>query len=170
MARRRGDSGHAFEASVHEACIAYAELQTADGLMRGFAQKRVGINRFWPTYPVGLYRAADGWLGATLITLAQWQGFCAMLGLDDLGANPNFFTGLERIEHAAELEAQFMPKLLERPVAHWFAEGAQAPAAAGAGARHAYGAGERSKYAIAARSCRSASVSGFSMDRVRRCI
>jgi crotonobetainyl-CoA:carnitine CoA-transferase CaiB-like acyl-CoA transferase len=122
MARRRGDAGHALEVSVHEACIAYTELQTADSLVRGFAQRRIGINRFWPTYPVGLYRAADGWLGVTLVTPAQWQGFCAMLGLEALGANPAYTTGAERIEHAAELEAQFEPKLRERSVAEWFAE------------------------------------------------
>src|ERR1019366_1111667 len=123
MARRRGDAGHALEVSVHEACIAYTELQTADSLVRGFAQQRIGINRFWPTYPVGLYRASDGWLGITLVTPAQWQGFCTMLGLDALGANPNYTTGMERIAHAAELEAQFLPKLGERTVAEWFAEG-----------------------------------------------
>jgi crotonobetainyl-CoA:carnitine CoA-transferase CaiB-like acyl-CoA transferase len=123
MARRRGDAGHALEVSVHEACIAYTELQTADGLVRGFAQQRIGINRFWPTYPVGLYRASDGWLGITLVTPAQWQGFCTMLGLDALGANPNYTTGMERIGHATELEAQFTPKLRERTVAEWFAEG-----------------------------------------------
>ncbi len=122
MARRRGGDGRALELSVHEACIAYAELQTADGLIRGARQERIGVNRFWPTYPVGIYPAKGGWLGVTLVTPAQWQGFCAMLGLDALGTDPGLVTGMERIDHAAALEAQFLPILLERTPAEWFAE------------------------------------------------
>ena len=122
MARRQGDQGHALEVSIHEACIAYAELNTADAFMRKAGQTREGINRFWPTYPVGIYPARDGWLGVTVVTPAQWVGFCAMLGLDDLGADPGLVTGLERTPHAARLEARFLPKLLERDVSEWFAE------------------------------------------------
>ena len=122
MARRRGDRGHALEVSIHEACIAYAELNTSDAFTRKAGQTREGINRFWPTYPVGIYPARDGWLGVTVVTPAQWAGFCAMLGLDDLDADPGLVTGLERTPHAARLEARFLPKLLERDVADWFAE------------------------------------------------
>ena len=122
FARRRGDAGHAIEVSVHEAAIAYAELNTADAYVRGAGQQREGINRFWPTYPVGIYPARDGWLGVSVVTPAQWQGFCAMLGMDDLGADPTLVTGLERTPRAAELEARFLPILKTRDVADWFAE------------------------------------------------
>jgi len=122
MARRRGDAGRTIEVSVLEACIAYSELHTGDALMFGGGQQRLGINRFWPTYPAGIYRARDGWVGVTIITPLQWRSFCAMLGLDDLGADPALATGLERNGHADVLEARFLPKLLERTVAAWFAE------------------------------------------------
>ncbi len=122
MARRQGDRGRALEVSIQEACIAYAELNTADAFMRKAGQTREGINRFWPTYPVGIYPARDGWLGVTVVTPAQWVGFCGMLGLDDLGADPGLVTGLERTPHAARLEARFLPKLLERDVSEWFTE------------------------------------------------
>ena len=122
MARRRGESGRALEVSVLETAIAYAELNTADAFVRGEGQTRLGINRFWPTYPVGIYPVKDGWLGVTVVTPAQWRSFCAMLGLDDLGANPAFTTGIERMEHAAMIEGRFVPKLLERTVSEWFAE------------------------------------------------
>ena len=42
--------------------IAYSELNTADAYVRGVGQIREGINRFWPTYPVGIYPVKDGWL------------------------------------------------------------------------------------------------------------
>ena len=122
FSRGGGGSGRALEVSVLEAAIAYAELNTADAFMRGEGQVRQGINRFWPTYPVGIYPARDGWLGVTLVTPAQWRAFCAMLGLDDLGADPALTTGLERTPRAAALEARFLPKLRERDAAEWFAE------------------------------------------------
>ncbi len=121
MARRRGAAGRVLELSIHEACIAYAELQTADSLARGTVLARQGVNRFWPTFPVGIHRARDGWLGVTLITPAQWRGFCRLAGLDDLADDPDLATVHERVERAAELEARFVPKLLERSTAEWFA-------------------------------------------------
>ena len=121
MARAR-DGGRRFDASVYEACVTLTEYQVAEAAIRNEAQPRAGIGRFAPTYPLGVYRASDGWIGATMVTPAQWNGFCAMLGLPELAA-PHFTTGLERLPHADELEAQFAPRLAEKPAAHWFAEG-----------------------------------------------
>ncbi len=120
IAREAGDTGRRLDVSVFESCIAYAELQTSDAWVRGAGQDRVGINRFWPTYPVGIYPASDGWIGVSLVTPLQWQGFCRMLGLDDLAARDDLQVGQDRAPHAATLEALFLPKLTEHPVAHWF--------------------------------------------------
>ncbi|MCC0003809.1 MAG: CoA transferase [Methylobacteriaceae bacterium] len=121
MARAR-DGGRRFDASVFEACVTLTEYQVAEAAIRNEPQQRSGIGRFAPTYPLGVYRASDGWIGATMVTPAQWGGFCEMLGLPEL-AVPHFTTGLERLPHADELEAQFAPRLAEKPAAHWFAEG-----------------------------------------------
>jgi crotonobetainyl-CoA:carnitine CoA-transferase CaiB-like acyl-CoA transferase len=121
-ARQAGGGGRTLQASVFEACIAYVELHTSDAWVRNEPQARVGINRFWPTYPVGIYRARDGWLGVTLVTPAQWQGFCRMLGLDDLAADPAYLLGIDRQPDAATLEARFAPLLAEHDVRHWFAQ------------------------------------------------
>ncbi|MFO1133720.1 MAG: CoA transferase [Rhodoblastus sp.] len=123
LVARARDGGRRFEASVHEACVTLAEYQVAEAALRGAPQERAGIGRFAPTYPLGVYRARDGWIGATMVTPAQWRGFCDMLGLPELGAAPHFTTGLERLPHADELEAQFAPRLAEKPAAHWFQEG-----------------------------------------------
>jgi len=123
LVARARDGGRRFEASVYEACVTLAEYQVAEAALRGEPQDRAGVGRFAPTYPLGVYRARDGWIGATMVTPAQWRGFCDMLGLPELGAAPHFTTGLERLPHADELEAQFAPKLAERPAAHWFQEG-----------------------------------------------
>ncbi len=120
IAREAGDTGRHLDISVFESCIAYAELQTSDAWVRGSGQDRVGINRFWPTYPVGIYPVKDGWIGVSLVTPLQWQGFCLMLGLDDLATHPDFILGVDRVPHSAMLEARFVPKLAEHTAAHWF--------------------------------------------------
>ena len=120
VAREAGDTGRRLEVSVFESCIAYAELQTSDAWVRGLGQERAGINRFWPTYPVGIYPTKDGWIGVTLVTPLQWQGFCLMLGLSDLATNPDYMLGMERVPHSAMLESRFLPKLAEQTAAHWF--------------------------------------------------
>jgi crotonobetainyl-CoA:carnitine CoA-transferase CaiB-like acyl-CoA transferase len=120
-ARARGDAGRRMEVSVHEACLALMDLQTADAWFRGAGYAREGINRFPPTYPVGIFPTKDDWIGVTLVTPAQWMGFCRMLGLDDL-ARPEFTMGLDRFPHADTFEARFVPKLRERGAKEWFAE------------------------------------------------
>ena len=122
IARER-DGGRRFEASVHEACVTLAEYQVAEAAFTGALQARIGASRFSPTYPLGIYRAKDEWIGVTMVTPAQWRGFCDMLGLHELGADPKFITGLERLPHADALEAAFTPRLAERTAAEWFAEG-----------------------------------------------
>jgi crotonobetainyl-CoA:carnitine CoA-transferase CaiB-like acyl-CoA transferase len=51
--------------------------------------RRYGRDRFFPTWPMGVYPCARGtFLGVTIVTPAQWRGFCDMLGLPALGADP----------------------------------------------------------------------------------
>ena len=120
-ARARGDAGRRMDMSVHEACLALMDLQTADAWFRGAGYAREGINRFPPTYPVGIFPTKDEWIGVTLVTPAQWMGFCRMLGLDDL-ARPEFTMGIDRFPHADAFEARFIPKLRERSAKEWFDE------------------------------------------------
>ncbi|MDA8247896.1 MAG: CoA transferase [Rhodospirillales bacterium] len=122
-AQAKEERSRLLEVSVHEAAIALAELQTADSWMQGMRQPRIGRNRFVPTYPLGIYPTADGWIGITLVTPVQWSVFCMLLGLDDLATDPTLVTGAERLAQAARLEARFLPRLVEKPAAHWFAEG-----------------------------------------------
>lgn len=122
LARGR-DGARRFEASAFEACVTLAEYQIAEAWARGAPQARAGVNRFPPTYPLGVYPTRDDWLGVTLVTPAQWRTFCAMVGLAHLGVDERCATGLDRIAIADELEAQFIPRLRERPAADWFAEG-----------------------------------------------
>ncbi len=123
LVARARDGARRFETSVLEACVTMSEYQAAESGVSGVAQQRLGLNRFAPTYPLGVYPTRDGMIGVTLVTPAQWRGFCDMLGLSAIGADPKFTTGLERLPYADELEALFMPKLLLRTAQEWFREG-----------------------------------------------
>ena len=123
MASLLGRQGRRYEVSVHEATIALAEYQAIEAWATGTPQKRWGFNRFTPTYPMGVYRCKEGWLGITIVTPAQWKSFCDLLGMPDLGRHPQYVMGGERLAHADELEARFVPRFLDRTAQEWFAAG-----------------------------------------------
>ena len=125
MAALHARQSRTFELSVHEATIALAEYQAIEAWSTATPQKRWGFNRFTPTYPMGIYRCKAGWIGITIVTPAQWRGFCEHLGMPDLARDPHAVMGPERLARADELEARFIPRFLDRTAAEWFAAGAQ---------------------------------------------
>ena len=94
-----------------------------ESFSRGDIMRRIGVNRFWPTFPVGIYETKQGWLGVTTVTPAQWRAFCEMLGLTELRDDPTLFMGVDRLQRMEEIEGQFIPKLKQRTAQEWFAEG-----------------------------------------------
>ncbi|HEV3492055.1 MAG TPA: CoA transferase, partial [Reyranella sp.] len=123
MAALLGRQSLRYEVSVHEATIALAEYQAIEAWATGTPQKRWGFNRFTPTYPMGVYRCKQGWIGVTIVTPAQWKSFCELLGMPDLGRHPQHVMGPERLVHADALEARFVPRFLDRTAEEWFAAG-----------------------------------------------
>ena len=123
MAALLGRQSRRYEVSVHEATIALAEYQAIEAWATGTPQKRWGFNRFTPTYPMGVYRCKQGWIGITIVTPAQWKSFCDLLGMPDLGRHPQHVMGTERLAHADALEARFVPRFLDRTAEEWFAAG-----------------------------------------------
>ena len=94
-----------------------------ESFLRGDIMRRIGVNRFWPTFPVGIYETKQGLLGVTTVTPAQWRAFCEMLGLLDLRDDPTLFMGVDRLQHVAMIEGKIMPRLKQRTAQDWFAEG-----------------------------------------------
>ncbi|NOG69023.1 CoA transferase [Roseicella sp. DB1501] len=110
------------EVSIHEANIAIAEYQAAQGVTHPMVEHRYGVNRFAPTCPLGVYRCKEGWLGVTIVTPAQFRAFCDMIGAPEVGQDPRFVIGFDRLRHVEELEALFVPRLAERTAEAWFEE------------------------------------------------
>ena len=117
-----GGGGRRMEASIHEANISIAEYQAAQAVTNPEVEQRLGINRFAPTCPMGVYRCGEGWLGVTVVTPAQWRSYCEMVGLPALALDPDLIIGFDRMRQADRLDALFSAKLLERTAESWFEE------------------------------------------------
>jgi len=91
LSRVHDGHGRTSKLSIFESSIAVSEYIMFEASLRrgggggvgGDIMRRIGVNRFWPTFPVGIYRTKQGWLGVTTVTPAQWRAFCEMLGLFD---------------------------------------------------------------------------------------
>ncbi|MCK1641291.1 CoA transferase [Bradyrhizobium sp. 157] len=109
--------------SVFESSLALSEYQMFEAYERGDVMRRIGVNRFWPNFPVGIYETKNGWLGVTTITPAQWRAFCEMLDLPELRDDPTLVLGADRLQQIKQIERQFIPRLKTRTAHEWFAEG-----------------------------------------------
>ena len=111
------------DVSILEAAMCITEPGPPGTLATGEIRPRIGINRFWPTYPVGVYPCRDGWLGVTTVTPSQWRSFCSLLGLRELGAEPRYQASINRLEDADRIDAALRPRLLERTAREWVEAG-----------------------------------------------
>ena len=100
-----------------------SEFDTGLALESGFTRPRIGINRFGRGFPVGNFETKHGWLGVTVVTPAQWNAFCVMIGLPELGPDPRYSATADRYNHADELAAIFKPVLMQRTALEWFEQG-----------------------------------------------
>jgi crotonobetainyl-CoA:carnitine CoA-transferase CaiB-like acyl-CoA transferase len=118
-ARFSGAPGRRFEVSLLEANLSISEFYAALAAS-GLVDRRYGRNRFFPTFPMGVYPCRQGWLGVSVVTLDQWRGFCELLGLEDLAADPELMTAIGRFARADALERIYAPPLKEKTAAEWF--------------------------------------------------
>ncbi|WFU14545.1 CoA transferase [Bradyrhizobium sp. CB3481] len=123
IARMQGGAGRSWSLSIFESNLALSEYLMSEASARGDVMHRIGINRFWRTFPSGIYETRKGWLGVTTVTPAQWREFCDMLSLSELRDDPALVLGADRLERADQIERQFMSKLMTRTAQEWFAEG-----------------------------------------------
>ncbi|OSI71052.1 CaiB/BaiF CoA-transferase family protein [Bradyrhizobium canariense] len=123
LAIMQGGGGRSWSLSIFESCLTASEYLMFESVARSDGIRRMGINRFWPGFPLGIYETKDGWLGVTTVTPAQWWAFCDMLGLSQLRDDPSLVFGKDRLPDAERIEGQFMPRLRERTAREWFAEG-----------------------------------------------
>jgi crotonobetainyl-CoA:carnitine CoA-transferase CaiB-like acyl-CoA transferase len=109
-----------FEISVLESSIVLAEFQIALRYGPPADESRLGLNKYYPTYPLGIFPCREGWLGVTVGHLDQWAAFCDMLDIKHVQADPRFQTRFDRSKHMAELDSVIGEQLKARTAAEWF--------------------------------------------------
>ncbi len=99
IAREIGNADGAvrLDTSIFEANLCFTEPGGVGGYRSGRRGQRLGVNRFAPTYPLGVYACADGWLGVTALTPSQWKNFCALLDMREHADTPAYQTAIGRL-------------------------------------------------------------------------
>ena len=103
--------------------IAIADYNVALSWGLDVPDRRFGVNKFAPNFPLGIYRCKNGWIGVTVVTSAQWKTFCQLLGLEELIGDPRYSSDDDRLRYGFELEACFADRFLARTADEWFAIG-----------------------------------------------
>ena len=119
LGRRRGWAGRSIDVDVLSANLCFSESATCSAAPSSDVALRRGVNRFTPTYPGGIYRTQDGWIGITALTPPQWAAFCGLIGQPALGREPRYQVALQRLEQADALDPLLRPALLQRTSADW---------------------------------------------------
>ncbi|MBN8971308.1 MAG: CoA transferase [Rhizobiales bacterium] len=119
----RAHGARRFAVSAFEAMLQISEFDTGLALESGFTRPRLAINRFGRGFPVGNFATKQGWLGVTVVTPAQWNSFCAMIGLPELGPDPRYSATADRYLHAEELSHIIHPVLMQKTAREWFEQG-----------------------------------------------
>ena len=105
--------------SILESNMILGELQSSDSIRFGKPNSREGINRFFPTCPLGIYKCKTGWLGTTVITLPQWKSFCELLDLQDLFYQHDLNSIQKRSENIDFLEDLIKERLRLKGAKEW---------------------------------------------------
>jgi crotonobetainyl-CoA:carnitine CoA-transferase CaiB-like acyl-CoA transferase len=109
--------------NILEANLCFTEPGAVAAHADGTVATRLGPNRFSPLYPAAAYRTADGWVGITCLTPAQWASLCRLVGRPEAADDPRFATSLERVMLADEIDALLAPAFPARTTAEWVALG-----------------------------------------------
>ena len=111
------------DTSIFEANLCFSEPGAVGGYRSGRRGRRLGVNRFAPTYPLGVYACADGWLGVTALTPSQWKNFCALLEMEEHADAPSYQTAIGRLQDYDVLEPVIKRQVRHRSAAELVARG-----------------------------------------------
>ena len=112
------------DTSILEANLCFTDVGAVAGYSRRInATRRMGVNRFPPTYPLGIFACRDGWLGVTALTPSQWHAFCRLLGLEHIADEPRYQTSVGRLRDADRMEPLIVERVAGRSARELFERG-----------------------------------------------
>lgn len=109
--------------SIFEASLCFTEVGAISYYNTGLQAGRMGVNRFPPTYPMGVFPCRDGWLGVTVLTPSQWRAFCTLLDMPELADVPLFQSSASRLQAVDVIEPLMCEKLLQHSAEDLFYRG-----------------------------------------------
>lgn len=117
---RRGQTGRGqkIEVSMLQAALEIQATRIAEYLGSGRVPAAMG-SESPGLAPDRAFRALDGEVFVTVHDEPQWRGFCAAIGLPELGDDPRFTTVAARVSGRDALSALIEPVIAGRPVIWW---------------------------------------------------
>jgi crotonobetainyl-CoA:carnitine CoA-transferase CaiB-like acyl-CoA transferase len=116
--RARSGRGQHVSTSLLEAMVGSLSFQAANYLNTGNVPPPVG-NHHPQTAPMGVYPAKDGFMNLAVGNDEMFRRFCGVLGVPELGEDPRFARGQERVKNRQALDAVVVERLAPRTVAEW---------------------------------------------------
>jgi len=111
--------------SMFEAAMCFTDVGAISHYNTGLEAPRMGVNRYPPTYPLGVFPCRDGWLGVTVLTPSQWRAFCKLLDMEEFADVELFQTSIGRMEAADVIEPVMRDRLLLHSAEDLFYRGQQ---------------------------------------------
>lgn len=111
------------DVNVFEAAMCFTETAAVAAAYTGSVSQRLGVNRFVPTYPCSIYPTADGYVGITALTPAQWTSLCGLIDRPELASDPRFSTTFQRLMNGNLVDEVLMPVFAQRTTMDWVHDG-----------------------------------------------
>ena len=110
--------------SIFRSSIAVTEYIMFESFLRGDIMRRIGVNRFWPTFPVGIYETKAR-LARCYHRDARRNGVpsARCWGCSTCATTRRCSWASTGCSVSEEIESRFGPKLKQRTAQEWFAEG-----------------------------------------------
>jgi formyl-CoA transferase len=116
--RERTGEGRWVTTSLLESMIGMLDFQAVRWTVDGEVPVQEG-NHHPTQIPMGCFRSADGYLNVAGPSGRLWRRLCAVLGRDELTADPRFSSAAGRSEHREALNAVLAACFATRPTAEW---------------------------------------------------
>ena len=111
------------DVNVFEASLCFAETGAVAAAATGVKSRRIGVNRYVPTYPCQIYPTRDGAVGVTTLTPAQWTSLTRLIGRPELDRDPRFTTTYSRLLHGDLIDEILAPYFAARTTMDWVGDG-----------------------------------------------
>lgn len=106
------------QTSLMEVGVSWMSMLMTNYLATGKVPEKLG-SAAPLSAPYEAYRAQDDWIMLAANNNRHFSQFCAVLGAEDMAANPNFSTNERRVENRKELKVAIEAITSTKPKSHW---------------------------------------------------